>query len=136
MLITTPRKQTVVVEMLKFAGLLVLASLAYASDVLVFDDTNFETEIKKLDLVLVEFYAPWCGHCKNLAPHYEKAATTLKNDDIPVPLAKVDCTENTAVCGKYGVSGYPTLKIFRGGEFSKDYEGGRDEAGILKVLRK
>ncbi|XP_033749423.1 protein disulfide-isomerase A3-like [Pecten maximus] len=122
--------------MLKFAGLLLLASLAYASDVLEFDDSNFASNIVKHDIILVEFYAPWCGHCKNLAPHYEKAATTLKNDDTPVPLAKVDCTTSTETCGKYGVSGYPTLKIFRGGEFSKDYEGGRDEAGILKTLRK
>ncbi|OWF46935.1 protein disulfide-isomerase A3-like [Mizuhopecten yessoensis] len=122
--------------MLRFAGLLVLASLAYASDVIEYDDSTFASDIGKHELILVEFFAPWCGHCKNLAPHYEMAATTLKNDDPPVALAKVDCTANTETCSKFGVSGYPTLKVFRNGEVAKDYDGGRDESGIVQYLRK
>ncbi len=54
------------------------------------------------------------------------AATALVDDDPPIPLAKVDCPANSALCGQYGVSGYPTLKIFRGGEFSADYQGPRN----------
>uniref|UniRef100_A0A8C2Q4P8 protein disulfide-isomerase n=1 Tax=Cyprinus carpio TaxID=7962 RepID=A0A8C2Q4P8_CYPCA len=74
-----------------------------------------------------------CGHCKRLAPEYEAAATRLKGI---VPLAKVDCTANSNVCGKYGVSGYPTLKIFRDGEDSGGYDGHRTADGIVSHLKK
>lgn len=112
-----------------------LLSLASASDVLDFDDSNFNNKIGDHDVALVEFFAPWCGHCKRLAPEYEKAATTLKKSDPPVALVKVDCTANTEVCGKYGVSGYPTLKIFKGGEMSEDYNGPREADGIVKTMK-
>uniref|UniRef100_A0A0M3J4J6 protein disulfide-isomerase n=1 Tax=Anisakis simplex TaxID=6269 RepID=A0A0M3J4J6_ANISI len=76
-----------------------------------------------------------CGHCKRLAPEYEKAATKLKTNDPPVGLAKVDCTAETKTCGKYGVSGFPTLKIFRNGVFAQDYDGPREAEGIVKYMR-
>jgi len=63
----------------------------------------------------VEFYAPWCGHCKALAPEWEKAAASLKGK---VPIAKVDCTEEESLCQDFEVQGYPTLKLFRNGESS------------------
>jgi protein disulfide-isomerase A1 len=71
-------------------------------------------------------FAPWCGHCKALAPEYEEAATTLKEKDIA--LAKVDCTEEADLCQEYGVEGYPTLKIFRGAENITPYSGARKAA--------
>uniref|UniRef100_A0A8B9RDJ7 Protein disulfide-isomerase n=1 Tax=Astyanax mexicanus TaxID=7994 RepID=A0A8B9RDJ7_ASTMX len=74
-----------------------------------------------------------CGHCKRLAPEYEAAATRLKGI---VSLAKVDCTANSNVCSKYGVSGYPTLKIFRDGEESGAYDGPRTADGIVSHLKK
>lgn len=114
-------------------ALLALAALASASDVLEFTDNDFANRIIEHDMALVEFFAPWCGHCKRLAPDYEKAATKLK--DI-VALVKVDCTANTETCKKYGVSGYPTLKIFRGGELSNDYDGPRTADGIVSFLKK
>ncbi|CAF2759659.1 unnamed protein product [Rotaria sp. Silwood2] len=119
-----------------FISLLVgLTTFVTASDVLVFTDSDFETKIQQHDMMLVEFYAPWCGHCKRLAPEYEKAATLLLKNDPPVSLAKVDCTVETKVCSKYGVSGYPTLKIFKNGEFSEDYNGPREADGIVSTMR-
>uniref|UniRef100_A0A673ACJ1 Protein disulfide-isomerase n=1 Tax=Sphaeramia orbicularis TaxID=375764 RepID=A0A673ACJ1_9TELE len=104
-----------------------------ASDVLDYTDDDFESKIGDHDLVLVEFFAPWCGHCKRLAPEYEAAATRLKGI---VALAKVDCTSNSNTCSKYGVSGYPTLKIFRDGEESGPYDGPRTADGIVSFLKK
>ncbi|XP_060116226.1 LOW QUALITY PROTEIN: protein disulfide-isomerase A3 [Heteronotia binoei] len=104
-----------------------------ASDVLELSDDDFDTGLADRSLALVEFYAPWCGHCKRLAPEYESAATRLKGI---VPLVKVDCTANSNTCNKYGVSGYPTLKIFRNGEESGAYDGPRTADGIVSHLKK
>jgi protein disulfide isomerase family A protein 3 len=60
-----------------------------SSDVLDLSAGDFKSSVGQHDTVLVEFFAPWCGHCKRLAPEYETAATKLKDNDPPVPLAKV-----------------------------------------------
>lgn len=70
-----------------------------------------------------------CGHCKQLAPEYEKAAARLKASDPPVSLAKVDATVEQEIGQKYEVTGYPTLKFFKKGEPS-DYDGPREADGI------
>jgi len=115
--------------------LFIWASVHAASDVYDWTDKTFDTEVKEHDVVLIEFFAPWCGHCKRLAPEYEKAATKLKSNDPPVALAKVDCTSEKVTCDKFGVSGFPTLKIFRKGEFGSDYDGPREADGIVKFMR-
>jgi len=113
-----------------------LFSGAIADDVIVLGDSNWESEIGKYGTALVKFYAPWCGHCKRLAPEYEKAATVLKKADPPVALIKVDCTTESSTCSKFGVSGYPTLKIFKDGELSKAYDGPREKDGIVRKMLK
>uniref|UniRef100_A0A1I7Z114 Protein disulfide-isomerase n=1 Tax=Steinernema glaseri TaxID=37863 RepID=A0A1I7Z114_9BILA len=121
--------------MLKLLSLALLVGAALASDVLEFTDANFDSSIGDHEVALVEFYAPWCGHCKRLAPEYEKAATKLKSNDPPVALVKVDCTAEKASCDKFGVSGFPTLKIFRNGQVAQDYDGPREAEGIVKYMR-
>lgn len=110
-----------------------LSGFTWASDVIDYTDDDFDSKIGDHGLCLVEFFAPWCGHCKRLAPEYEAAATRLKGN---VALAKVDCTANSNVCSKYGVSGYPTLKIFRDGEETGPYDGPRTADGIVSFLKK
>ncbi|XP_028412228.1 protein disulfide-isomerase A4-like [Dendronephthya gigantea] len=95
---------------------------------------NFTNFVNKEPLMLVEFYAPWCGHCKKLAPEYEKAAKSLKENDPPIPLAKVDATIESDLASQFKVTGYPTLKIFRRGKPS-EYKGERNEYGIIDYMQ-
>lgn len=107
--------------------------------VLTLDAQNFSEALASHPFILVEFYAPWCGHCKRLAPEYEKAAASLKNHDPPIVLAKVDANEeaNKALASEYDVKGFPTLKIIRkGGASVQDYKGPREADGIVNYLKK
>jgi protein disulfide-isomerase A1 len=115
-------------------GLLAAAAVATASDVVQLKKDTFDDFVKTNDLVLAEFFAPWCGHCKALAPEYEEAATSLKEKNIKV--AKVDCTEEADLCQQHGVEGYPTLKVFRGLENVSPYKGQRKAAAITSYMIK
>uniref|UniRef100_A0A0G4IFW8 Protein disulfide-isomerase n=1 Tax=Chromera velia CCMP2878 TaxID=1169474 RepID=A0A0G4IFW8_9ALVE len=93
-------------------------------------ESNFDDFIKENPEALVEFYAPWCGHCKKLAPEYEKAAKALKGK---VPLGKVDATVEKDLASKFNVRGYPTLKFFKKGK-EQEYTGGRSEETIIQWI--
>ena len=89
--------------------------------------------IKSDGVWLVEFFAPWCGHCKNLEPKWRKAASKLKGN---VTLAKIDAEEYKSIAEKYKVKAFPTIKVFGHGkktvQKSYTYNGERSVKDIVK----
>ncbi|CAI9778418.1 unnamed protein product [Fraxinus pennsylvanica] len=102
-------------------------------DVFVLTDGNFSDFLDENKYVMVEFYAPWCGHCKALAPEYAAAATELNAENVK--LAKVDATEENELAEKYEVQGFPTVYFFVDGEH-KPYSGQRTKDAIVTWIRK
>lgn len=91
-------------------------------DVVVLTPDEFDDFVKGNQYVLVEFVAPWCGHCQKLTPEYAKAAAELKYSGVV--LAKVDAVEHADFADDLGVKGYPTLFFYIDG-VKKPYTGGR-----------
>lgn len=105
-------------------------------DVVVLTERNFSDFIKTNKYVMVEFYAPWCGHCKAMAPEYAAAATELKGwENEKVVLAKVDATEESELSENYDVEGFPTLYFFIDGEH-KPYPGQRSKEAMVTWIKK
>ncbi|KAL8545460.1 hypothetical protein ACS0TY_005568 [Phlomoides rotata] len=112
----------------------ILFAAAFADDVVVLTEDNFEKEVGQDRGALVEFYAPWCGHCKKLAPEYEKLGASFKKAKS-VLIGKVDCDEHKSVCSKFGVSGYPTIQWFPKGSLEpKKYGGDRSAEALAEFV--
>jgi len=129
--------------MAKILALFFLTLLAFSAfaeveedeGVLVLTDDNFDEQLKLHERILVEFYAPWCGHCKKLAPEYVDAAAKLAAAGSDVKLAKVDATEQKDVAARFEVKGFPTLKWFVNGE-AIEFNGGRTADEIVSWIQK
>jgi len=125
-----------------FLLLLALAGTLATENVLHLTVENFDSAVQEHAFLVVEFFAPWCSHCKTLAPEWEKAATTLKGDataaSYGIVLAAVEATEHKSLAEKYSIQGFPTIKIFEGhnAEDPSTYEGPRQAAGIVEFLLK
>ncbi|KAL8225679.1 hypothetical protein R6Q57_018236 [Mikania cordata] len=103
--------------------------------VLELDESNFDSAISSFDFILVDFYAPWCGHCKRLSPELDKAAPMLSGLKKPVVIAKIDADKYSRIASKYEIEGFPTLKIFMHG-VPTDYNGPRKSDLMVRYLRK
>ncbi|XP_057476839.1 protein disulfide isomerase-like 1-4 [Actinidia eriantha] len=101
-------------------------------DVVVLKSSNFSDFVAANRYVMVEFYAPWCGHCQALTPEYAAAATELKGEAV---LAKVDATEESELAQKYEIQGFPTVYFFVDG-VHKDYPGQRNKDAIVTWVKK
>lgn len=104
-----------------------------SGDVVVATKDNFEDIISGDHLTLVKFFAPWCGHCKKMAPDFKEAATELKGK---ATLVDVDATVEKSLAEKYGIRGFPTLKLFSNGELLSDYKGSRTKEDIVKYIER
>ncbi|XP_056642499.1 protein disulfide-isomerase A5 [Diorhabda sublineata] len=104
------------------------------TSVLHLTDNNFKQKIKSHKVILVMFYAPWCGYCKKIKPEYLSVAKQLDSEGHGTCMAMVDCTENTKTADEYKIEGFPTLKLFKDGKFVADYSGKRDAADIKRFI--
>ena len=103
------------------------------SSVILLDKNSFEKEVlQSKDIWLIEFFAPWCGHCKNFAPEYEKAARALKGI---FKIGAVDADKEKELAGKYGIQGFPTVKFFGITKTNiQDYNSARSAQAIINYM--
>merc|ERR1712059_60618 len=104
----------------------------------VLDKENF-ADLTKTGVAFVKFFAPWCGHCKRLAPTWEELAKKYEGND-KVTVGHVDCTAddnvNRELCSANGVNGFPTLNIYKDGVKVEEYSGKRDLTELAAFIEK
>lgn len=93
---------------------------------------NFEQVVTGNDVVIVDFWAPWCAPCRMMAPHFEKAAAQL---EPKVRLAKLNTEDEQAIAARYGIRSIPTLLMFRRGRELARQSGAMDEAALIRWVR-
>jgi thioredoxin 1 len=97
-------------------------------------DSNFEDSvIKSATLVLVDFWAEWCGPCRRLAPTVDELATDF---DGRMVVGKLNVDDNPSTAGRFSIRGIPTLLLFKGGQIVEQVVGLADKDSLKKLIDK
>ncbi|XP_045470764.1 protein disulfide-isomerase-like [Harmonia axyridis] len=105
------------------------------SPVLTLDNDNFKTSIGSQEPTLVFFFASWCGSCVKFKPIYFDVAKELAGKS-PIRFALYDCSSGGEIAEEYGISRFPSLKLFRSGKFERDFEGKRNPEDLKTFVAK
>ncbi|XP_006001538.1 protein disulfide-isomerase TMX3 isoform X1 [Latimeria chalumnae] len=97
-------------------------------------DDSFK-ENRKDNIWLVDFYAPWCGHCKKLEPVWNEVGMELRTTGSPVRVGKMDATSYSSIASEFGVRGYPTIKLLKG-DMAYNYRGPRTKDDIIEFANR
>jgi len=106
-----------------------------AKNVVKLTSTNFKDKTGDGKLWFIKFYAPWCGHCKKLAPTWKELGDAYA-DNADINIAHVDCVADKSTCKAAEVKGYPTLKLYHGGQTYDVYKGPRDKNSLQNAVDK
>lgn len=116
-------------------GLIKSLEINLDNGVYALEDSNAEQFIKTQEAVFVKFYAPWCGHCKQMAPAYAELAEHFHKDGSKVKIAKLDATVHKQFAEQFGIEGFPTIKLFINGS-PIDYNGERSKDAMAAFINK
>ncbi|KAM4029169.1 protein disulfide-isomerase TMX3 [Anomaloglossus baeobatrachus] len=109
---------------------LLARSSAFVEDL---DETFKDT--REEDVWLVDFYAPWCGHCKKLEPVWNEVGIEMRSSGSPVRVGKMDATVHSSIASEFGVRGFPTIKLLKG-EMAYNYRGPRTKEDIIEFANR
>ncbi|MEE6464615.1 hypothetical protein FKM82_006302 [Ascaphus truei] len=115
------------------AASLLLATTSVSALVEDLDDSFKDN--RKDDVWLVDFYAPWCGHCKKLEPVWSEVGMEMRNSGSPVKVGKMDATVHSSIASEFGVRGFPTIKLLKG-EMAYNYRGPRTKEDIIEFANR
>jgi thioredoxin 1 len=96
-----------------------------------FNDDNFDSEVlQSRGAVLVDFWAPWCGPCRQIAPMIDE----LASENPSIKIGKINIDDNPGVAQRFGISSIPTLLVFKGGEIAESFVGVRPKSALQQAL--
>ncbi|KAG8133432.1 putative Protein disulfide-isomerase TMX3-like protein [Naja naja] len=113
-----------------FATFILTIDASFVEDL----DESFK-EKRKDDIWLVDFYAPWCGHCKKLEPVWNEVGKEMGTIGSPVKVGKMDATSYSSIASEFGVRGYPTIKLLKG-DLAYNYRGPRSKDDIVEFANR
>ncbi|XP_068094217.1 protein disulfide-isomerase TMX3 [Hyperolius riggenbachi] len=112
------------------AAFLLAPAAAFVEDL---DETFKET--RQDDIWIVDFYAPWCGHCKKLEPVWNEVGIEMRSSGSPVRVGKMDATVHSSIASEFGVRGFPTIKLLKG-DMAYNYRGPRTKEDIIEFANR